>query len=96
MVLLLRNFISGVVVVLNEMITTGLVSFGVRGDSFVVGAITADEVLDEQNPFQVGLGGGPHSMQPVVHPPQMCPLLRSQSSADLKLFALFLFFVFAV
>ncbi|CAN0575071.1 unnamed protein product, partial [Ectocarpus sp. 12 AP-2014] len=36
---------------------TAMVSFGVRGDSFVVGAITAEEVLDEQNPFQNLISG---------------------------------------
>lgn len=35
----------------------GLVSFGIRGDSFVVGDITADEVLDDQNPFQNLISG---------------------------------------
>ncbi|CAN0535796.1 unnamed protein product, partial [Ectocarpus sp. 8 AP-2014] len=34
-----------------------MVSFGVRGDSFVVGTITAEEVLDEQNPFQNLISG---------------------------------------
>ncbi|CAN0281564.1 unnamed protein product [Ectocarpus sp. 4 AP-2014] len=36
---------------------TAMVSFGVRGDSFVVGTITSEEVLDEQNPFQNLISG---------------------------------------
>ncbi|CAM9880897.1 unnamed protein product [Ectocarpus fasciculatus] len=36
---------------------TALVSFGIRGDSFVVGTITAEEVQDEQNPFQNLISG---------------------------------------
>lgn len=35
----------------------GLVSFGIRGDSYVVGDITAQDVLDDQNPFQNLISG---------------------------------------
>lgn len=35
----------------------GLVSFGIRGGSYVVGAVTTEEVLDQENPFQNLISG---------------------------------------
>lgn len=35
----------------------GLVSFGIRGGSYVVGAVTADEAEDADNPFQNLISG---------------------------------------
>lgn len=38
-------------------LASGLVNFGVRGGKYVVGMVTAPEIMDESNPFQDLISG---------------------------------------